>query len=256
MAQQLLSDYPIDPTVTSGTALADILNRTSEVFNSTNSGPTRPSTLKAGGLWTKTGGASLELYLFDGTRDIFYSAIGPAGPQGPAGTAGPQGPAGPSAVSAQANNTTILGTDGLIFTRQASATEFGTVVYANTSEAQSYATSNRVLSPASLANAFQGNHTLGPSGFQKFPGNLLVQWGIEKTRILNSVQARNFNFPISFPNVVWTIYVTRANLLNPNNEQTFDQIAVPNGNGAAIIYNVTTQVDNPEVTYYWFAIGA
>jgi hypothetical protein len=85
MAQQPISDYPIDPVVTSGTQLADILNRTNQVMNSGNSGTSRPPTVTAGGLWVKTGGPVPELYLFDGTTDIFYSSVGPQGIQGPAG---------------------------------------------------------------------------------------------------------------------------------------------------------------------------
>lgn len=70
MAQQPITDYPIDPTVTSGTQLADILNRTNQCLNSTNSGTTRPPLLAAGGLWVQTGGASLSLFMYDGSTDI------------------------------------------------------------------------------------------------------------------------------------------------------------------------------------------
>ena len=41
---------------------------------------------------------------------------GAPGPPGADGAGGPQGPVGPTAVSADAFNTSILGTDGLIFT--------------------------------------------------------------------------------------------------------------------------------------------
>jgi hypothetical protein len=70
MAQQPIADYPIDPVVTSGTQLADVLNRTNQVLNSGNSGPTRPPMLTEGGLWVKTGGATPELFMFDGTNDL------------------------------------------------------------------------------------------------------------------------------------------------------------------------------------------
>jgi len=43
-------------------------------------------------------------------------AKGDTGPAGPAGADGATGPAGPTAVSADAGNTRVLGTDGLIFT--------------------------------------------------------------------------------------------------------------------------------------------
>jgi hypothetical protein len=41
---------------------------------------------------------------------------GPQGPAGADGAVGPQGPAGPTVVSADANNFSTLGTDGLLFT--------------------------------------------------------------------------------------------------------------------------------------------
>jgi hypothetical protein len=74
MAQQPITDYPIDPVVTSGTQLADILNRTNQVLNSGNSGTSRPPMVTTGGLWVKTGGATPELYMFDGTNDIRIAA--------------------------------------------------------------------------------------------------------------------------------------------------------------------------------------
>ncbi len=56
---------------------------------------------------------------------------GPQGPAGPAGAdstvPGPQGPAGPTAVSAEAGNSTRLGSDGLIYTPTAVPT--GTVLH-------------------------------------------------------------------------------------------------------------------------------
>lgn len=122
MAQQLPTDYPIDPTVTSGTALADILNRSDEVFNSTNSGPTRPATIKTGGLWAKTGGAALELFMFDGTTDIPIQSgdFGVSTDEGNMTVLGTDGlvytPLVEVGVSTDADNMTVLGTDGLVYT--------------------------------------------------------------------------------------------------------------------------------------------
>jgi hypothetical protein len=73
------------------------------------------------------------MYIIDSTGDAwvwddgaaaFENAgpiVGPTGPQGEAGAAGatgpegPQGPAGPTAVSADADNTATLGTDGFLY---------------------------------------------------------------------------------------------------------------------------------------------
>jgi hypothetical protein len=74
-----------------------------------------------------------DMYIIDSTGDAwvwddgaaaFENAgpiVGPTGPQGEAGAAGatgpegPQGPAGPTAVSADADNTATLGTDGFLY---------------------------------------------------------------------------------------------------------------------------------------------
>jgi hypothetical protein len=72
--------------------------------------------------------ATGDAWVWDNTIPAFENAgpivgpqgeqgvAGPAGPTGPAGADGQQGIAGPTAVSADANNTSKLGTDGLLFT--------------------------------------------------------------------------------------------------------------------------------------------
>jgi uncharacterized cupin superfamily protein len=70
MAQQNITDYPIDPTTTTGSDLADRLNRTHNAEASQHSGAARPGYLIAGGIWTKTAAAgSYALMWFDGTTD-------------------------------------------------------------------------------------------------------------------------------------------------------------------------------------------
>jgi hypothetical protein len=54
MAQQLPTDFPIDPVTTSGTALAEILNRMNEANNSNNAGATPPAATFPGMMWLDT----------------------------------------------------------------------------------------------------------------------------------------------------------------------------------------------------------
>ena len=68
MAQRPTNDFNIDPNVTSGTDLANILNRFQDAIDSGNSGPSRPAYLEAGGLWVREGDP-MRLYLYDGTTD-------------------------------------------------------------------------------------------------------------------------------------------------------------------------------------------
>ena len=69
MAQRPTSDFDIDPNITSGTDLANILNRFQDAMDSGNSGASRPAYLAAGGMWVKEGNP-MRLYLYDGTKDI------------------------------------------------------------------------------------------------------------------------------------------------------------------------------------------
>ena len=80
MAQSLATDFPIDPTATSGTDLADILNRWHQAAQSGQSGLTRPAGLGAGGLWVQqTSGGGMNLMFFDGVKDHVISSVATAG---------------------------------------------------------------------------------------------------------------------------------------------------------------------------------
>ncbi|SCK48948.1 Chaperone of endosialidase [Variovorax sp. HW608] len=54
MSQSLAADFPIDPTTTSGDALADILNRQNSAINTSNAGPTSPPRTFPGQIWLDT----------------------------------------------------------------------------------------------------------------------------------------------------------------------------------------------------------
>lgn len=79
MSQVLITDFPIDPTTTSGTDLAARLGREFDAIVSTHSGATRPPYMKAGGLWARLTGADISVMLFDGTTDhVIGSLVGGA----------------------------------------------------------------------------------------------------------------------------------------------------------------------------------
>lgn len=79
--QKPFKDWPIDPNNTSGTELAEVLNRMVESNDSQNLGSGRPSYLGAGGLWAKGSDGAIDLYLFDGNKDVLIggSAAGDGG---------------------------------------------------------------------------------------------------------------------------------------------------------------------------------
>ena len=76
MSNRPFTDFPIDPNTTSGTELAEILDRFQQSVDSMNLGNGRPSYLEAGGLWTKGRSGTIDLYLFDGTKDVLIAGSG------------------------------------------------------------------------------------------------------------------------------------------------------------------------------------
>ena len=76
MSNRPFTDFPIDPNTTSGTELAEILDRFQQSIDSMNLGNGRPSYLEAGGLWTKGRSGTIDLYLFDGTKDVLVAGSG------------------------------------------------------------------------------------------------------------------------------------------------------------------------------------
>jgi hypothetical protein len=76
MSNRPFTDFPIDPNTTSGTELAEILDRFQQSVDSMNLGNGRPSYLEAGGLWTKGRSGTIDLYLFDGAKDVLIAGSG------------------------------------------------------------------------------------------------------------------------------------------------------------------------------------
>lgn len=65
---------------------------------------------------------------------------------------------------------------------------------ASTSQAQTQTSNAVLLTPLRLAEAFKGaNQSLSTTGFQKFPGGLIIQW-------FSPLSNGTTNFPIAFPN--------------------------------------------------------
>ena len=76
MSNRPFTDFPIDPNTTSGTELAEILDRFQQSVDTNNLGNGRPSYLEAGGLWSKGQNGTVDLYLFDGTKDVLVAGSG------------------------------------------------------------------------------------------------------------------------------------------------------------------------------------
>jgi hypothetical protein len=82
------TDWPIIPSTTSGTELADRLNRLFAAIQSNQANTTRPLQLTAGGIWTRTEtNGDLILFFYDGTTDYEIGSV--SGGTGAFGSGGP-----------------------------------------------------------------------------------------------------------------------------------------------------------------------
>jgi hypothetical protein len=82
-----------------------------------------------------------------------------------------------------------IGVTGLTFA------QVGAQNFASNAEAQAFAVLNKSIAPATLAAALQGsNQLLSGNGYQKLPGNLIIQWATVPS------STTSITFPIAFPN--------------------------------------------------------
>lgn len=82
----------------------------------------------------------------------------------------------------------------------------GILEIATDAEAQA-STANKAIDGAKLNTAFKGsNQSLAASGYQKFPGGLILQWGITANVPINSSLVHNL--PLAFPNSIFQAIAT------------------------------------------------
>lgn len=80
---------------------------------------------------------------------------------------------------------------------QATESEFGAVRLADAATAQGLTDAERVLTPATLAAAFQGgNQLLADNGYQRLPGGLILQW----CQFVMEADRVDVPLPIAMPN--------------------------------------------------------
>jgi len=129
--------------------------------------------------------------------------------------------------------------------------------FASNAEAQALSITNKVISPGTLAAAFQGsNQSLATGGYQKLPGGLILQWG---SVTLSSASTGTANestvtFPIAFPTSVYGVY--------PSHKQTSGaldgilQHYTRSHTSTNFIAGLDDNVTGASTeTFQWFALG-
>lgn len=77
--------------------------------------------------------------------------------------------------------------------------------FASNAEAQALSSVSKIISPATLAQAFKGsNQSLATTGYQKLPGGLILQWG-SSTSAIAANGNRSVTFPIAFPTALFAV---------------------------------------------------
>jgi hypothetical protein len=118
-----------------------------------------------------------------------------------------------------------------------------TINLANNTVTGTKAEFNTAVSDTDLAflNDFTGaNQSLTEDGYQKLPGGLIIQWGIEYF----TSSGGTLTYPVAFPNACFMIMGTRA-----GNDQS--------SNLGVTSFNATSAMTNPvgDGDYHWIAIG-
>lgn len=167
----------------------------------------------------------------------------------------------------QGNKSYVTGSDGNIYrsvitnTGNNPTTDLGTnwlkqgvLPVASNAQAQALSSDTTLITPLKLFQAFKGaNQLLSPTGYQKLPGGLVIQWGTGTSSSSGLVTA---TFPLAFPNICASVVGTAVNssiqadafeLSFPAGTNSFQFAVVSSGPGGAAV-QVATQV-------FWIAIG-
>ncbi len=110
----------------------------------------------------------------------------------------------------------------------------------------SHNTTTGVLSAdvSSIASFFTGaNQSLANSGYQRLPGGLIIQWGFSQI----TANPITYNFPISFPNQGFQIYVTQDS--DPNQPLAGGRIVNTSQ------FNLRSMSGSTTDGVFWLALG-
>lgn len=139
----------------------------------------------------------------------------------------------------------------------ASETVKGIAELATALEAQGFSDALRIITPATLAAAFQGsNQALSPTGRQRLPGGLLLQWGFSSVDITTETTT-TVTFPITFTGGALFAAAFSRNTLPSTNQNVFMQ-EVFLTNSQFAFYNQAAP-NSPSFTtngYRYIAVGA
>lgn len=123
---------------------------------------------------------------------------------------------------------------------------------ASAAQAQALSSDVVLISPLKLAQAFQGaNQSLAPSGFQKIPGGLILQWGLTGGAATNVVTV--VNFPTTFPAAVYNVQLTYVDA--SINQPASRGAPVQAAQSTLSTFSYSHSGSGVAAQHFWFAIG-
>jgi len=125
----------------------------------------------------------------------------------------------------------------------------GLVQLASMGQAQALTNDTTAITPLKLARAFEGNSSLGPAGYQKLPGGLIIQWGA--TPSVASGSFAGVTFPTTFPTAGVQMFATVAATSNLTESYSWATEIFSPSIGRVYHFGSSGQA----ATYRWFAIG-
>ena len=125
-------------------------------------------------------------------------------------------------------------------TPDASETVKGIVELATAAETLTGSSTTLALTPGGLA----GNKSLAVSGYYKFPGGLIIQWGLSS---VSASTSETTLFPVTFPSACRsaTAAITEASTT------AREALKVVLANNGVQVYNPNAA----SISFYWFAVG-
>jgi hypothetical protein len=125
-------------------------------------------------------------------------------------------------------------------TPDASETVKGLVELATAAETLTGISTTLALTPGGLA----GNKSLAVSGYYKFPGGLIIQWGLSS---VSASTSETTLFPVTFPSACRsaTAAITEASTT------AREALKVVLANNGVQVYNPNAA----SISFYWFAVG-
>lgn len=141
----------------------------------------------------------------------------------------------------EGTSTELVVTPAGLSARKATTTNAGLVELATDLEVQEGKSAEAVITPKSLAAAFVFGDT--PSGYQKFPSGIIMQWG--KALIANGTAGTRITFPVAFKSALRSLVCTASGSVTLSYT-----IAASNTTGATVKHN-----GNGGAETFWVAFG-